>query len=51
MEPYYQAGDWLLAARVIALVEAGVLERRGDRWNIHQSEVRLIDTNQRSTSG
>jgi uncharacterized protein DUF3658 len=25
--------------------------RRGDRWNIHQSEVRLIDTNQRSTSG
>jgi len=46
MEPYYQAGDWLLAARVIALVEAGVLEGRGDLWNIQQSEVRLIDTYQ-----
>jgi len=50
-EPYYQAGDWLLAARVIALVEAGVLEGRGDLWNIQQSEVRLIDTYQCSTSG
>jgi hypothetical protein len=38
-----------LAARVIALVEAGVLEGRGDLWNIQQSDVRL--PNQASRSG
>jgi Protein of unknown function len=41
MQPYFQAGDWLLAARIIALVELGVLEGRGDLMNIQQSEVRL----------
>jgi len=49
MEPYYQAGDGLLAARVIALIEAGVLEGRGDLMNIQQSDVRL--PNQASRSG
>jgi len=44
MEPYYQAAVGLLAARVIALVEAGVLEGRGDLWNIQQSDVRLIES-------
>jgi hypothetical protein len=43
MEPYFQAGDGILAARVFALVEAGVLEGRGDLTNIRQSEVRLRD--------
>jgi hypothetical protein len=43
MEPYFQAGDGILADRVFALVEAGVLEGRGDLTDIRQSEVRLID--------
>ena len=41
-EPYFQAGEMILGARIIALVEAGVLEGRGDLWNIQQSDVRLI---------
>jgi len=41
IEPYFQAGDGILAARIIALVELGVLERRGNLMNIWQSEVRL----------
>jgi hypothetical protein len=41
MEPYFQAGDAILAARIIALVELGVLEARGNLMNIRQSEVRL----------
>src|SRR5262249_26266458 len=51
MEPYFQAGDGILADRVFALVEAGVLEGRGDLTDIRQSEVRLVDPCQRSTSG
>src|SRR5262245_17356021 len=43
MEPYFQAGDGILAARVFALVEAGVLEGRGDLTDIRQSDVRLAD--------
>jgi uncharacterized protein DUF3658/uncharacterized protein DUF1835 len=43
LEPYFQAGDGILAARVFALVEAGVLEGRGDLTDIRQSEVRLRD--------
>jgi hypothetical protein len=43
MEPYFQAGDGILAARVFALVDAGVLEGRGDLTDIRQSEVRLRD--------
>jgi hypothetical protein len=38
---YGQAGDAILAARIIALVELGVLEGRGNLMNIRQSEVRL----------
>jgi hypothetical protein len=41
MEPYFQSGDWILAARVIALVEGGLLEGRGNLMDIRQSEVRL----------
>jgi hypothetical protein len=41
MKPYFQAGDGILADRIIALVELGMLERRGDPMNIWQSEVRL----------
>jgi hypothetical protein len=40
-EPYFQAGDGILAARVAALVELGVLEARGNPMDIRQSEVRL----------
>jgi hypothetical protein len=40
-EPYFQAGDGILAARIVALVELGMLERRGGPMNIWQSEVRL----------
>jgi len=50
-EPYFQAGDGILADRVFALVEAGMLEELGDLTDIRQSEVRLIDPCQRSTSG
>ena len=50
MEPYFQAGDGILAARVFALVEAGVLEGRGDLTDTRQSEVRLIDPHQSPTS-
>jgi hypothetical protein len=41
MEPYFQAGDGILAARIIALVELGVLEGHGNLMNIQQSRVRL----------
>jgi Protein of unknown function/Domain of unknown function (DUF1835) len=51
MEPYFQAGDLILAARIFALVEAGVLEGRGDLTDIRQSEVRLIAPCRSSTSG
>ena len=46
MEPYFQSGDGILAARVIALVELGALEGRGNLMDIRQGEVRLA--NQRS---
>ena len=46
--PYFQAGDGILAVRVIALVEAGMLEGRGDLKNMRQSEVRLAN---QSTGG
>ena len=42
-EPYFQAGDAILAARISALVELGVLEARGNPMNIRQSEVRLCN--------
>jgi hypothetical protein len=46
MEPYFQAGDGILAERIIALVEAGVLEGRGDLMDIRKSEVRLSNPRQ-----
>lgn len=41
MEPYFQAGDGILAARIVALVELGMLEGRGCLMDIRQSELRL----------
>jgi hypothetical protein len=41
MEPFIQAGDGILAARIIALVDLGVLEGRGNLMNLQQSKVRL----------
>jgi hypothetical protein len=43
MEPYFQAGDGILANRVVALVEAGLLEGRGNLLNMRDSEVRLAN--------
>ncbi len=37
----YQVSDFFLAARVRALVKAGLLEGAGDLWQIRFSEVRL----------
>ena len=42
MEPYFQVGDGILAERIFALVEAGVLEGRGDLMDIRKSEVRAM---------
>ncbi len=44
MEPYFQAGDLLLSARIPALVELGLLEGRGNLLDIRASEVRLPTT-------
>ena len=43
MEPYFQAGDGILANRVVALVEARLLEARGNLLNMRESEVRLAN--------
>src|SRR5262245_2399921 len=51
MEPYFQAGDGILAARVIALVELGVFEGRGNLMNIRQSEVCLRNQATRCGAG
>jgi hypothetical protein len=40
-EPYFQAGDGVLAARITVLVEQGLLEGRGNLRDIRASEVRL----------
>jgi hypothetical protein len=40
-EPYFQAGDGVLAARILVLVEQGLLEGRGNLLDIRASEVRL----------
>jgi hypothetical protein len=42
-EPYFQAGDRILAARIAVLVELGVLEARGNPMDIRQSQVRLCN--------
>ena len=43
MEPYFQAGDGILANRIVALVEAGLLEGRGNLLNMRDSDVRLAN--------
>jgi uncharacterized protein DUF3658/uncharacterized protein DUF1835 len=44
MEPYFQAGDGILSARIPDLVERGLLEGRGNLLDIRGSEVRLPTT-------
>jgi hypothetical protein len=41
MEPYFQAGDGILADRVVALVKLGLLGGRGNLHDIRDSEVRI----------
>jgi hypothetical protein len=41
MEPYFQVGDGILAARIPVLVEQGLLEGRGNLHDMRASEVRL----------
>jgi hypothetical protein len=41
MEPYFQAGDGILAARIPALVQLGRLNGRGNLLDMRASEVRL----------
>jgi Protein of unknown function/Domain of unknown function (DUF1835) len=43
VDPYFQAGDRILAARIPVLVEMGLLEGRGNLLDIRASEVRLPD--------
>jgi hypothetical protein len=40
-EPYFQVGDIMLRARVIALIEEGKLLAEGDLWDMHSCRVRL----------
>jgi len=42
-DPYFQAGDGVLAARIPVLVAQGLLEGRGNLLDIRASEVRLPD--------
>ena len=42
-DPYFQAGDGVLAARIPVLVEQGLLEGRGNLLDMRASEVRLPD--------
>jgi hypothetical protein len=39
-DAFLQSGELILSARVIALVELGMLEARGNLMNIQQGEVR-----------
>jgi hypothetical protein len=41
-EPYYQTGDLMLLARLVALVEAGKLEADGNPWEMQACRVRLL---------
>jgi len=43
LEPYYQVGDVMLLARVVALVAVGKLIADGDPWDMHACQVRLPD--------
>jgi hypothetical protein len=40
-EPYFQVGDIMLLARVIALIGEGKLLADGDAWDMHSCRVRL----------
>ena len=40
-EPYFQVGDLMLLARVIALIDEGKLVAEGDPWDMHSCRVRL----------
>jgi Protein of unknown function/Domain of unknown function (DUF1835) len=40
-EPYFQTGDIMLLARVIALIDEGKLLAEGDPWDMHSCRVRL----------
>jgi len=40
-EPYFQVGDMMLLARVIALIGEGKLLADGDPWDMHSCRVRL----------
>ncbi|GEP54194.1 DUF3658 domain-containing protein [Reyranella soli] len=42
-EPYLQAGDTILLARLVALVEEGELLADGDPWDMRTCRVRLPD--------
>jgi hypothetical protein len=43
-EPYYQVGDLMLLARIVALVEEGELLADGDPWGMRACRVRLPGT-------
>ncbi|MGV1758949.1 DUF3658 domain-containing protein [Rhizobium sp. A22-96] len=40
-DPYYQVGDVMLQARLIALVDEGKLLAEGDPWNMQACRIRL----------
>jgi hypothetical protein len=40
-EPYFQVGDIMLLARVMALIGEGKLLAEGDPWDMHSCRVRL----------
>ncbi|MDK4704957.1 DUF3658 domain-containing protein [Rhizobium sp. CNPSo 4062] len=40
-DPYYQVGDVMLQARLIALIDEGKLIAEGDPWNIQTCRIRL----------
>jgi hypothetical protein len=42
-DEFFQAGDEILSTRIIALVELGLLEGRGNPAKIRECEVRLLD--------
>jgi hypothetical protein len=42
-DPYHQVGDFMLLARIVALVEGGLLLAEGDPWDMRTCRVRLPD--------
>jgi len=41
VDPYYQVGDVMLHARLIALVNEGKLVAEGDPWNMQTCRIQL----------